>query len=44
MLFRAAAESINVGFKHDGFDTSIMEIDKNDVQKFIESLHNTLDV
>jgi len=40
--FRLAAESINARIKHDGFDSSIMEIEREDVQRFIESLHYTM--
>ena len=41
--FRWAAEGIDAQFKHDGFETSVMEIKSGDVQRFIESLHNTMD-
>jgi cell division control protein 45 len=41
--FRWAAEGIDASFKHDGFETSVMEINSIDVQRFVESLHNTMD-
>jgi cell division control protein 45 len=41
--FRWAAEGIDASFKHDGFETSVMEINSADTQRFVESLHNTMD-
>jgi cell division control protein 45 len=41
--FRLAAENINARIKHDGFETSVIEVDQVDAQRFIESLHNTMD-
>ena len=42
--FRYAAEQIEARFRHDRFDTAIMEVDKEDYQRFIETLHYTMDV
>lgn len=41
--FRLAAEQIKGRFKHDGFDTSVIEIEKEDVEHFINQLHFTMD-
>ena len=41
--FKEAAENVSVKFEHDGFDTSCIEIAKDDVQRFTESLFLTLD-
>ena len=40
--FRNAATSINAHFKHDRFETSVMEIEYEDRNRFIESLHLTM--
>ena len=42
--FREAANQIKARFKHDGFDSAVMEIDKDDVLRFIESLHEIMTV
>lgn len=41
--FRYAAEQIQARYRHDGFDSAVMEIDKGDMQRFVESLHLTMD-
>mmetsp|Transcript_23927 Transcript_23927/g.64676 ORF Transcript_23927/g.64676 Transcript_23927/m.64676 type:complete len:162 (-) Transcript_23927:118-603(-) len=41
--FKLAAEGINARFRHNSFDTSVMEIERDDVHRFIESLHVTMD-
>ena len=40
--FRFAAEHIKADFKHDWFDTAVIELEKDDVQRFVESLHYIL--
>ena len=41
--FKEAAENVSVKYQHDSFDTSCIEIAKDDVQRFTESLYLTLD-
>ena len=41
--FRIAADHCNAHFKHDGFETSIMEVNRDDIRRFIDALHYTLD-
>ena len=41
--FRLAAEHCEASFKHDGFETSIMEVKRDDIRRFIDALHYTLD-
>jgi hypothetical protein len=40
--FRSAAEHCNAPNLLEGFDTSIMEIPRDDCQRFIEAMHFTL--
>ncbi|KAJ8608502.1 hypothetical protein CTAYLR_005754 [Chrysophaeum taylorii] len=40
--FRHAAEHIKACFRHDWFDAAVMEVDRDDVQRFVESLHYIL--
>ena len=37
-LFRVAAADINARIRHDGFDSAVLEIDRDDVHNFLESL------
>lgn len=37
-LFRIAAADIKARIRHDGFDSAVLEIDRDDVQNFLESL------
>lgn len=39
LAFQTAAEESGAGTRHDMFDTSIVEIRKDDLTSFIESLH-----
>lgn len=41
--FQLAAEQINARFRHTSFDTAVMEIERDNVHRFIESLHVTMD-
>ena len=41
-VFREAADNIETKYKHDGFEASIIEIDYEDRNRFIESLHLTM--
>jgi hypothetical protein len=41
-LFREAAEQSGARYRQEGFDTSVMEVEKNDLQKFLELLHSGL--
>lgn len=40
--FTKAAEKTNARVRHDGFETSIMEVEKDDIYKFMEYLHSGL--
>jgi cell division control protein 45 len=40
--FNKAAEKTGARVKHDGFETSIMEVEKEDIYKFMEYLHSGL--
>lgn len=40
--FQLAAQQIQARAKHDGFESSAMEINKEDVHDFIQALHDTL--
>ncbi|CAM9275606.1 unnamed protein product [Discosporangium mesarthrocarpum] len=40
--FQLAAQQINARARHDGFEASVMEINKEDVHDFIEALHDTM--
>lgn len=42
--FRLAAEQSGARMKHDGFDTSVMEIVKEDAVRFVEALHFSMGV
>jgi len=44
MAFRSAADQMNVPFRHDRFNTAVIEVDKENCQRFIETLHYTMDV
>jgi len=44
LAFRHAAHQMEARIRHDRFDTAVMEVDKEDYQRFIETLHYTLDV
>jgi hypothetical protein len=39
LAFQTAAEESGAGAKHDRFDTSIVEVKKDDLTSFIECLH-----
>ncbi|OQR98084.1 cell division control protein 45 [Achlya hypogyna] len=41
--FKMAAAETGAKYTHDGFDTTVMEIQMDDIQGFIEQLHNVLD-
>ncbi|EQC35468.1 hypothetical protein SDRG_07176 [Saprolegnia diclina VS20] len=41
--FKMAAAETGAKYTHDGFDTTVMEITLDDIQGFIEQLHNVLD-
>ena len=43
MKFEVTAKSMNGTFKFDSFDSNVVEVDGNDVQRFIEQLHYILD-
>lgn len=38
--FRTAADRTKSRIKHDGFETSVMEVQKDDLSKFMEYLHS----
>jgi len=40
--FAKAAEKTNARVNHDGFETSFMEVEKDDIYKFMEYLHSGL--
>jgi len=40
--FNKAAEKTQARVRHDGFETNIMEVQKDDVFKFMEYLHSGL--
>ncbi|KAJ1463001.1 CDC45 family [Pelagophyceae sp. CCMP2097] len=40
--FRLAADHIKASFRQDWFDTAVIELDRDNVQRFIESLHYVL--
>lgn len=40
--FQLAAQQIQARAKHDGFEASVMEINKEDVHDFIQALHDTM--
>lgn len=39
VIFREAADKTNAAIKHDGFETAVMEVQKDDLHKFLEVLH-----
>jgi cell division control protein 45 len=39
LAFQQAAEESGAGAKHDMFDTSVVEVRKDDLKGFIENLH-----
>ena len=41
--FRLAVDNCDARYKHDGFDTATIEIDKADVTRFLQSLHYSMD-
>ena len=41
--FKDAAVSCGAHFKHDGFDSSIIEINRDDCKRFIDAMHYTLE-
>lgn len=41
--FKLAAEETGACYRHDGFETSVLEIQANDIQNFVEQLHNVMD-
>jgi cell division control protein 45 len=42
-LFRLAAEGCKARYRHDGFDSAVLELDKDSVQRFTESLYLAMD-
>ena len=40
--FREAADKTNSRIRHDAFETSVMEIQRDDLQRFLELLHSGL--
>ncbi|KAK5576630.1 hypothetical protein RB653_007774 [Dictyostelium firmibasis] len=40
--FRKSAEYTDASFKYQSFDTSIVEVSKTDLHKFVEHLHSTM--
>lgn len=40
--FQLAAQQIQARARHDGFEASVMEINKEDVHDFIQALHDTM--
>ena len=42
LAFREAAVKAHAQVKHDGFDTEVIEVGKNDVTKFLETLHSII--
>jgi len=42
VAFREAADKCSARIKHDGFETSVMEVQKDDLNKFLEVLHSGL--
>mmetsp|Transcript_32116 Transcript_32116/g.102290 ORF Transcript_32116/g.102290 Transcript_32116/m.102290 type:complete len:597 (+) Transcript_32116:270-2060(+) len=43
LSFRRVAEEISAEFRHDGFDTAVIEVNKSDVQRFLDKLQSDLD-
>ena len=41
--FEMTAKSMNGNFRFDSFDSNVVEVDANDVQRFMEQLHYLLD-
>ncbi|CAM9144349.1 unnamed protein product [Choristocarpus tenellus] len=40
--FQLAAQQINARARHDGFESSVMEVNKDDAHDFVEALHDTM--
>jgi cell division control protein 45 len=42
LAFRNAAERVQARVKHDGFETSVLQVQEDDLRRFIEFLHSGL--
>ena len=40
--FKLAADETGANYRHNGFETSVLEVETNDIQIFVEQLHNVM--